>query len=210
MVNVSRREWPQGSLRATLPSRPPTREISDRDRGQLDWQHSMERPDQHHPGRHLLRNWKSTNPNTPAVTISTTAPVIIQNSYVTGPADLINDPDYGNNLTVKNVIGIGVNPNVSGQGYGVFVDAQNSVLLDVENCYFENVRFGVYLRGYTGNRNGTQTITILNNRGRNILGVESNGNNGSLPGETNWQWAHAIQLVARMVYPASRLRGMKL
>ncbi len=139
-------------------------------------------------------NWKSTNPNTAAVTISTTDPVIIQNSYVTGPADLIDDPVYGNNLTVKNVIGIGVNPNVSGQAYGVFVDAQNSVLLDVENSYFENVRFGVYLRGYTGNRNGTQTITILNNRGRNILGVESNGNNGTLPGETNWQFAHAIQL----------------
>ena len=139
-------------------------------------------------------NWKSTNPNTAAVTISTTAPVIIENSYVTGPADLIDDPIHGNNLTVKNVIGIAVNPNVSGQSYGVFVDAQNSVLLDVENCYFENVRFGVYLRGYAGNRNGTQTITILNNRGRNILGVESNGNNGTLAGETNWQWAHAIQL----------------
>jgi hypothetical protein len=139
-------------------------------------------------------NWKSTNPNTAAVTISTTAPVTIENSYVTGPADLINDPIHSNNLTVKNVIGIGVNPNVTGQTFGVFVDAQNSVLLDVENCYFENVRYGVFLRGYAGNRNGTQTITILNNRGRNILGVESNGNNGTLAGETNWQWAHAIQL----------------
>jgi hypothetical protein len=139
-------------------------------------------------------NWKSTDPKTAAVTISTTQPVIIQNSYVTGPADLINDPDYGNNLTVKNVIGLGLNPNVSGQAYGVFVDAQNSVNLDVENSYFENVRFGVYLRGYTGNRSGSQTITILNNRGRNILGVESNGNGGSLPGETNFQWAHAFQL----------------
>ena len=150
-------------------------------------------------------NWKSTNPNTAAVTISTTAPVIIENSHVTGPADLINDPDYGNNVTVKNVIGIGVNPNVSGQAYGVFVDAQNFVLLDVENCYFENVRFGVYLRGYTGNRNGTQTITILNNRGRNILGVESNGNNGSLPGETNWQWAHAIQLSGAYGVPGVKI-----
>jgi hypothetical protein len=64
-------------------------------------------------------NLKSTNPNTAAVTISTTAPVIVENSYVTGPADLIDDPDYSNNLTVKNVIGIGVNPNVSGQSYGV-------------------------------------------------------------------------------------------
>jgi hypothetical protein len=150
-------------------------------------------------------NWKSTNPKTSAVTISTTAPVTIENSYVTGPADLINDPIHSNNLTVKNVIGIGVNPNVSGQTYGVFVDAQNSVLLDVENCYFENVRYGVFLRGYAGNRNGTQTITILNNRGRNIIGAESNGNNGTLAGETNWQWAHAIQLVNAYAVPGIKI-----
>jgi Ricin-type beta-trefoil lectin domain-like/Bacterial Ig-like domain (group 2) len=139
-------------------------------------------------------NWQSTDPNTPAVTVATTAPVVIQNSYVTGPNDLIADPYYGNNLTVKNVIGVGVNPNVLGQSNGIFVDAQNPILLDVENCYFESVAFGVWVRGYAGNRNGTETITILNNRGRNILGLESNGNNGYLPGETNWVWAHAIQL----------------
>jgi Ricin-type beta-trefoil lectin domain-like/Bacterial Ig-like domain (group 2) len=139
-------------------------------------------------------NWRSTDPQTPAVTIATTAPVVIQNSHVTGPNDLIDDPFHGNSLTVKNVIALGVNPNVKGQGNGVFVDAQNPVLLDVENCYFENVSFGVYVRGYAGNRNGTETITILNNRGRNIIGLKSDGNNGYLAGETNWQWAHAIQL----------------
>ena len=139
-------------------------------------------------------NWKSANPNTPAVTVATTAPVVIQNSYVTGPSDLIGDPYYGNNLTVKNVIGLGVNPNVRGQSNGLFVNAQNPILLDVENCYFENVRFGVYVRGYGGNRDGIQTVTILNNRGRNILGLESNGNNGFLPGDLYWSWAHAIQL----------------
>ena len=139
-------------------------------------------------------NWKSTNPNTAAVTISTSQPVTIQNSYVTGPADLINASVYGNNLTVKNVIGIGLNPNVSGQGYGVFVDTQNSANLDVENSYFENVRFGVYMTGYAGNRDGSETVTILNNRGRNLLGVESNGNNGTLAGESNWVWSHAIQI----------------
>ncbi len=139
-------------------------------------------------------NWKSTNPHTPAVTVSTTAAVLIENSHITGPNDLIAAPTYGNNLTVKNVIGIGLNPNVSGQANGLFVDDQNPVLLDVQNCYFENVRFGVWVRGYAGNRNGTQTITILNNRGRNILGLESNGSNGYLAGESRWVWAHAIQL----------------
>jgi hypothetical protein len=150
-------------------------------------------------------NWKSTDPNTPAVTVATTAPVVIQNSYVTGPNDLIDDPFYGNNLTVKNVIGLGVNPNVRGQANGLFVDAQNPILLDVENCYFENVQFGVYVRGYGGNRDGIQTVTILNNRGRNLLGLESDGNNGYLSGETNWRWAHAIQLSAMPSVPGIKI-----
>src|SRR5580698_32440 len=150
-------------------------------------------------------NWKSTNPNTPAVTISTTAAVVIQNSYVTGPNDLISDPVSGNNLTVKNVIGLGVNPNVKGQSNGIFVSAQNPALLTVENCYFESVRFGVWVRGYAGNRNGTQTITILNNRGRNIVGMESNGSNGYLAGESNWNWAHAFQ-----ISNANAVPGMKI
>jgi hypothetical protein len=139
-------------------------------------------------------NWKSTSPNTPAVTITTTAPVVIENAYVTGPNDLIADPVSGGNLTVRNVTGIGTNPNVKGQSNGLFVSVENPVLLDVEHCYFENVRFGVWVRGYLGNRDGTETITILNNRGRNITGLESNGNNGYLAGESNWTWAHAIQI----------------
>jgi hypothetical protein len=139
-------------------------------------------------------NWRSTDPNTPAVTVATTAPVLIQNSYVTGPYDLIADRFTRSHLTVKNVIGIAVNPNVRGQINGLFIDAENPSLLDVENCYFENVPFGVWVRGYGGSRDGTETITILNNRGRNMLGLESDGNNGYLPGETYWQWSHAIQL----------------
>ena len=150
-------------------------------------------------------NWKSTDAETAAVIIATTEPVVIQNSYVTGPSDLIDDPYYGNNLTVKNVIGIGVNANVKGQANGVFVDAQYPALLDVEHCYFESVRFGVYVRGYGGNRDGTETVTILNNRGRNILGLESDGNGGFLPGESLWQWAHAFQLGNMASVPGIRI-----
>jgi hypothetical protein len=63
----------------------------------------------------------------------------------------------------------------------LFVNAQNPILLDVENCYFENVLFGVYVRGYGGNRDGTETITILNNRGRNILGLKVMGTTATYP-----------------------------
>ncbi|MGC2398304.1 MAG: Ig-like domain-containing protein, partial [Acidobacteriaceae bacterium] len=150
-------------------------------------------------------NWRSTSPNTSAVIVATTEPVVIQNSHLMAPADLIDDPYWGNNLTVKNVIGIGTNPNVAGQAYGMFVDAQNPMLLDVENCYFENVTFGVWVRGYTGNRDGTQTITILNNRGRNMLGSLSNGSNGFLPGDQYWTWSHAIQLSNVSLVPGIRI-----
>jgi hypothetical protein len=34
----------------------------------------------------------------------------------------------------------------------MFVDAQNPVLLDIENCSFENVHYGIWVRGYSGNR----------------------------------------------------------
>ena len=112
---------------------------------------------------------------------------------------------YGSQLTVKNVIGIGVNANVKGQANGVFVDAVNPALLDVEHCYFESVRFGVYVRGYGGNRDGTQTVTILSTRGWNIIGLESDGNNGYLSGESQWQWAHAFQLSEMASVPGIRI-----
>jgi Bacterial Ig-like domain (group 2) len=150
-------------------------------------------------------NWRSTSPSTAAVTVATTQPVVIENSQIMGPADLINDPYYGNNLTVKNVIGIGTNPNIYGVGYGMFVDAQNPVLLDVQNCYFENVTYGIWVRGYAGNRDGVQTITLLNNRGRDMIGSLSNGNNGLLPGNLYWTWAHAIQLSNVFQVPGIRI-----
>jgi hypothetical protein len=150
-------------------------------------------------------NWRSTDPNTAAVTVATTEPVLIENAHITGPSDLIDDPYWGNNLTVKNVIGIGTNPNVSGQPFGMFVDAQNPILLDVENCYFENVHYGIWVRGYAGNRDGVQTITLLNNRGRNMLGLESNGRNGFLPGDQYWSWSHAIQLSNVSLVPNMRI-----
>ena len=94
------------------------RAISDHDRGQLDWQHSMEQPQFFHHAQ------EAPAPETGRARIQIRRRLLFPPRnrsssrflHVTSPADLINDPDYGNNLTVKNVIGIGVNPNVSGQG----------------------------------------------------------------------------------------------
>jgi Ricin-type beta-trefoil lectin domain/Bacterial Ig-like domain (group 2) len=155
-------------------------------------------------------NWKSTEPGVAAVTIATAAPVIIQNSYMMSPSDLISDPIFGSKLTVKNVVAVGVNPNVLGLSNGIFVDALSPALLDVENSYFENVLFGVLVRGYGGNADGTQTITILNNRGRNTLGTVSDGNGGYLSGETNWQFAHTFQISNVNSVPGMRIAWNEL
>ena len=61
----------------------------------------MERPDHHHPGRHLFWELEEHESKYGGRYYFPAAPVIIENSYVTGPADLIDDPIHGNNVTVK-------------------------------------------------------------------------------------------------------------
>ena len=62
--------------------------------------------------------WESDDPNTPAVTIKTSDPVIIQNSTITSMGDEIDSAVSHVNLTVNNVKGYGLNPNVAGKAAG--------------------------------------------------------------------------------------------
>src|SRR6187549_2414429 len=66
--------------------------------------------------------WESTNRSTPAISVNTTEPVIILNSVVRGPGDLIVSSTSHTNITVRNTKGYGVNPNVAGKAVGEFVD----------------------------------------------------------------------------------------
>ncbi len=70
-----------------------------------------------------------------------------------------------------------------GQPNGVFLEVTSPVRLDVENNYIENAQGGVIVHGYSGNRDGEQTIVIRSNRARNLNGLLSDGNGGYLPGE---------------------------
>jgi hypothetical protein len=128
-------------------------------------------------------NWQSTNSKTPAVTVATTAPVVIENSHIRSVANLIKTSVPGTNLTVRNSLGVAVNAAVKGQANGVFLEAVSPVRLDVENNYIENASSGVRVHGYSGDRDGKQTIVIRANRARNLSGLESDGNGGYLPGE---------------------------
>ena len=127
-------------------------------------------------------NWQSTDSKTPAVTVATTAPVVIENAHISSVAGLIKTSVAGADLTVRNSVGLAVNPAVKGQPNGVFLDASSPARLDVENNYVENAGGGVLVHGYSGKRDGQQTIVIRANRARNLNGLLSDGNGGYLPG----------------------------
>jgi hypothetical protein len=127
-------------------------------------------------------NWRSTDGKTPAVTVATTAPVVIENSHISSAAGLIQTSVAGADLTVRNSLGFSANSAVKGQANGVFLDASSPARLDVENNYIENAGGGVLVHGYSGKRDGQQTIVIRANRARNLNGLLSDGKGGYLPG----------------------------
>jgi hypothetical protein len=127
-------------------------------------------------------NWRSTDGKTPAVTVATTAPVVIENSHISSTAGLIKTSVAGADVTVRNSLGFAVNSAVKGQANGVFLDASSPARLDVENNYVENAGGGVLVHSYSGKRDGQQTIVIRANRARNLNGLLSDGKGGYLPG----------------------------
>jgi len=135
-------------------------------------------------------NWASTSATTPAVTITTSAPVTIQNSNVKGPYQLIYTSNVGANLTVTNSKGYGQNPNVSGQVMPRFIYAYNVKSLTATNNYMEATA-GIIM---TGNYTGSQTATIENNYAFNIDGRLSDGVGGYSGTPTLSQLVQFIQL----------------
>jgi hypothetical protein len=126
-------------------------------------------------------NWQSTDAKTPAVMIATQEPVIIQDSHLSSSGDLIQAAGKGADITVRNSLGVALNPLVKGQPNGVFLDVASPRRLDVENNYMENVRDGVSVSGYSGDQSANQTLVIRNNRVRNLNGLLSDGAGGYLP-----------------------------
>jgi Bacterial Ig-like domain (group 2) len=128
-------------------------------------------------------NWQSNDPRTPAVTVSTTEPVIVENSHIRSVSGLIKAETSGSDLIVRNNVAVAANAAAKGQPNGIFLQAASPARLDVENNYIENASSGVVVHGYSGNRDGKQTIVIRANRARNLSGLLSDGSGGYLPGE---------------------------
>ena len=146
-------------------------------------------------------NWQSSDAKTPAVTVSTTAPVVIENAHIRSVGNLIKTTVAGSNVTVRNSLGVAVNAATKGQPNGTFLDVTSPARLDVENNYIENAQGGVIVHGYAGNRDGEQTIVIRANRARNLNGMLSNGNGGYLAAGSNPNQARFIQFDSVQAVP---------
>jgi hypothetical protein len=140
-------------------------------------------------------NWQSTKPDMPAVKIETSQPVIIVNSHLKGPSDLIQALDMaGSNITVRNSSGLGVNPGVTGKTKGVFLHANAVAKVVVENCAMQETDGGIMLDGYAGDKAGDQTVIIRNNSSLNLDARRSDGKNGYLPAQKGQLDAYFLQL----------------
>ena len=124
-------------------------------------------------------NWQSDNPDVAAVSIRTTAPVIIENSNLRGKGNLIETAVGDVDLTVRNSRGYGLNPGVAGRVPGRFLDGQSFDNIRIENNYMEGTS-GIWLLSYKGQRATGDTVKILNNQVRNIDGRKSDGVGGWL------------------------------
>ena len=124
-------------------------------------------------------HWESTNPNTPAVLIRTSEPVVIENATIRSRGHLVHaEHGYNVNLVVRNVAGYGLNPNVAGKFPGRFLLADTYSMVRIENNYLEGTS-GMW---FHESRPGA-TVKILRNQAKNINGRLSNGNEGWQTGQ---------------------------
>ena len=131
-------------------------------------------------------DWVSTDPAIPAISVQTDQPVVIENSTVTGPGNLIVAMgSSGANLTVQNVTGTALNPQVAGKARGAFVVAYVMNSLTVQNCTMSGTRFGIKLGFSTAS-----SVHILNNQAFNLEDRASDGNGGL--GTTRPQLGHFV------------------
>ncbi len=119
--------------------------------------------------------WQSTSFNTPAVTISTTQPVVIQDSSIKAKGFKIKEGVQDTNVTVRRTTFAGMNPNISGAAteYAIYLlNPQNVV---IENNHFESTP-GIHIRNMIAPRTGG--ITVRYNTAHNIDARQSNGVGG--------------------------------
>ena len=122
-------------------------------------------------------NWTSTDPSTAAVTIKTDEPVVLQDSVISSRGSLIkvSGVKTGANVTIQNVTGTALDPQVAGDQRGIFLAATQVTSLVVKNCSMIGVSFGVQLV-----TSSPSTLEITNNYASNLEDRASDGQGGFL------------------------------
>src|SRR5581483_5461211 len=119
--------------------------------------------------------WASDDPAVAAITIETTAPVVIEKSRLRGRGNLIATLVAHADLTVRDTTGEGINPDIEGRAPGRFLTAESFDRIDVENCALDHTA-GIYLLNYTPAETGGAgefAVRIVRNEARNIDGRKS-------------------------------------
>lgn len=119
-------------------------------------------------------NWESTDPSVPAVRIATTEPVIIDGARIRSRGHLIASSTSGIDLTVRNTVGVGVDPGRSGQTAGRFAFLLGARRVTIANNDLIGTS-GIVFGGYGGNGTTRDTFKVVRNRARNIEGRVSDG-----------------------------------
>lgn len=118
-------------------------------------------------------NWESLD-TSPAVVIQTSEPVVIENANIRGRGPLIHG--LGTNLTVRNVRGTSLTPNILGRAAEMAIKVGDVRNLRVEGSTFTGG--GVYVHRFIGDPAAGQGIRILKNNFVNIDGRKSDGAGG--------------------------------
>jgi chitinase len=138
----------------------------------------------------LITGDYSGTTTTPAILVTTAAPVIILNSTIETTGDFIVGQN-GNDITVVNCTAIADNPNVRGTQKGIFLRVTNPVNISVRNNIIQGARIGLYVNGYSGNHTHNQTIRVIGNNFLNIDGRPSDGKSSfAESGQYNGQAVH--------------------
>lgn len=117
--------------------------------------------------------WESLESSTPAVTVKTSEPVLIENSTIRSAGHLISAPWASADLTVRNVAGEGLYPTVVGRPAGRFMHVEGYKNVTVENSYMDGTS-GIYLN--TSDEGAT--VRIVGNRAHDIDGRRADGLGG--------------------------------
>lgn len=121
--------------------------------------------------------WASSDPATAAVTVLTSAPVVIENCTIRSKGTLIKAAVDDAHITVRNCRGFGMDPGVAGATRGDFFFGFKVGSLTLEHNYMEGVSYGIRLYSSDGWRpNGA--IVVRYNQAKNLDGAPSDGKGG--------------------------------